>query len=132
MKLALNLMLAGTTQLLAEALVLLEKSGVQRADALEVIGASAVGSPLVKYKTAALVADDYASTFSAELLRKDLDLALAAGREAGVPLALTAATQQLVQGCISQGMGQIDFAALLPRLRRESGLPDVTADSSAG
>lgn len=121
-KLALNLMLAGTSQLLAEALTLLEAEGVTRADALEVIGGSAIGSPFVRYKSEALIADDYASTFTATLMRKDLGLALDAGRDAGVPLTLTAATQQLVQGCVSQGMGELDFMALLPRLRREAGL----------
>lgn len=123
-KLALNLMLAGTTQLLAEALVLLEKEGVERAAALAVINGSAVGSPFVRYKSEALIADDYASTFTAELMRKDLELALAAGRAASVPLALTAATTQLFSGAIAQGMGQLDLIALLPRLRREAGLDD--------
>jgi 3-hydroxyisobutyrate dehydrogenase-like beta-hydroxyacid dehydrogenase len=121
-KLALNLMLAGTTQLLAEALVLLEAEGVERAAALGVIGGSAVGSPFVRYKSEALIADDYASTFTAELMRKDLELALAAGRAASVPLPLTAATTQLYNGAIAQGMGQLDLTALLPRLRREAGL----------
>jgi 3-hydroxyisobutyrate dehydrogenase-like beta-hydroxyacid dehydrogenase len=121
-KLALNLMLAGTTQLLAEALVLLEAEGVERAAALGVISGSAVGSPFVRYKSEALIADDYASTFTAELMRKDLELALAAGRAASVPLPLTAATTQLYNGAIAQGMGQLDLTALLPRLRREAGL----------
>lgn len=123
-KLALNLMLAGTTQLLAEALVLLEAAGVERAAALGVINGSAVGSPFVGYKSEALIADDYASTFTAELMRKDLELALAAGRAASVPLPLTAATTQLYSGAIAQGMGQLDLTALLPRLRREAGLDD--------
>ena len=42
--------------------------------------------------------------------------------DAGVPLALTAATQQLVEGCIAQGMGDLDLSALLPRLEREAGV----------
>ncbi|MDR9371589.1 NAD-binding protein, partial [Conexibacter sp. JD483] len=121
-KLALNLMLAGTTQLLAEALVLLEAEGVERAAALGVINGSAVGSNFVRYKSEALIADDYASTFTAELMRKDLELALAAGRAAAVPLPVTAATTQLYAGAIAQGMGQLDLTALLPRLRREAGL----------
>ncbi len=123
-KLALNLMLAGTTQLLAEALVLLEAEGVERRAALGVINGSAVGSNFVRYKSEALIADDYASTFTAELMRKDLELALAAGRAASVPLPLTAATTQLFAGAIAQGMGQLDLTALLPRLRREAGLDD--------
>ena len=121
-KLALNLMLGGTTQLLAEALVLGRKYGIDRAKLLEVISGSAIGSPYVSYKTDALLADDYDSTFTASQLHKDLGLALEAGHDAGVPLALTAATQQLVEGCIAQGMGDLDLSALLPRLEREAGV----------
>ncbi len=122
-KLALNLMVGGSTQLLAEALVLGEQSGISTAKMLEVINGSAIGSPYVKYKTAALVAEDYSSTFTASLLHKDLTLALQAGHEASVPLPLTAATRQLVEDCIASGMGEMDLAALVPRLRREAGGP---------
>lgn len=121
-KLALNLMIGTTAQMMAEALVLAEKNDIDRATMLEVMGGSAIGSPFVKYKTDALVADDYASTFTASLLYKDLALALEAAHEAAVPLPLTAATQQLVEGCIAGGMGDDDLTALLPRLRREAGL----------
>jgi 3-hydroxyisobutyrate dehydrogenase len=121
-KLALNLMIAGTAELMAEALVLAEKYEIDRGKMLEVMGGSAMGSPFVKYKTDALVADDYASTFTASLMFKDLALALEAGHEADAPLPVTALTQQLMQGCIAMGMADDDFMALLPRLRREAGL----------
>jgi 3-hydroxyisobutyrate dehydrogenase-like beta-hydroxyacid dehydrogenase len=121
-KLAVNLMIGGTAQLIAEALVLAEKYGIERAKMLEVMGGSAAGSPFVKYKTDALVDDDYSSTFSSSLMYKDLALALEAGHRADVPLPLAAATQQMMQGCIAMGMGDDDFMALLPRLRREAGL----------
>ena len=58
LKLALNLMIAGNAQLIAEALVLGEANGLDRAKMLEVMGASAAGSPFVKYKSAALVRDE--------------------------------------------------------------------------
>lgn len=120
-KLALNLMLGGTTQLLAEALVLAEHNGIEARSLLEVIGGSAIASPYIRYKSEPLIAEDYSSTFTASLLHKDLTLALEAGHDSGVPLALTAATQQLVQSCIAQGMGDMDLSALVPRLRREAG-----------
>lgn len=122
LKLALNLMIAGTVELLAEALVLGEASGLDRATMLEVMGASAVGSPFVKYKTAALVADDYTATFPVSGIYKDLALALSAGHDAGVPLPVTALVQQLYQACLSTGLADADLAALVPRLRREAGL----------
>jgi 3-hydroxyisobutyrate dehydrogenase-like beta-hydroxyacid dehydrogenase len=121
-KLALNLMIGGTTQLLAEALVLAERYGIDRRQMLEVMGGSAMGSPFVKYKTDALVADDYTSTFSVELMAKDLNLALAAGDANGVPLELTALVVGLLRECTAAGMGGDDLTALLPNLRRKAGL----------
>jgi 3-hydroxyisobutyrate dehydrogenase-like beta-hydroxyacid dehydrogenase len=121
-KLCLNLIIAGTSELIAEALVMAERNAIERAKMLEIMGGSVVGSPFVKYKTDALIADDYASTFTTEALYKDLALALECANAVGVPLPIGALVQQLVQGCISQGMGDIDFMSLLPRLRREAGL----------
>lgn len=121
-KLALNLMLAGTAQLMSEALVLSERHGIERRDMLAVMGATAVGSPFVRYKADALAADDYTATFTAKLLHKDLSLALAAAEQAGVPVPLTALTDQLIQSCIALGMGDLDMMALLPRLRRDAGM----------
>jgi 3-hydroxyisobutyrate dehydrogenase-like beta-hydroxyacid dehydrogenase len=121
-KLAINLMIAGTSELIAEALVMAERNDIERAKMLEVMGGSVVGSPFVKYKTDALIADDYTSTFTTEGLYKDLALALECANAVGVPLPIGSLVQQLVQGCISQGMGDIDFMSLLPRLRREAGL----------
>jgi 3-hydroxyisobutyrate dehydrogenase-like beta-hydroxyacid dehydrogenase len=122
LKLALNLMIAGNAQLVAEALVLGEAHGLDRGKMLEVMGASAVGSPFVKYKTAALVQGDYTATFTGYAMWKDLSLALAAAHEAHAPLPVTATIQQLVEGCIGTGWGDLDLMALLPRLRREAGL----------
>lgn len=122
MKLALQIFIAGTGELLAEALVLGEANGLDRARMLEVLGASAVGSPFVKYKSAALVADDYTTTFSSRAMFKDLSLLVECANAAGVPLPVSALVQQLVLGCISTGMGDDDFMALVPRLRREAGL----------
>jgi 3-hydroxyisobutyrate dehydrogenase-like beta-hydroxyacid dehydrogenase len=123
MKLALNLMLAGTAELMAEALVLGEAHGLDRARMLEVMAGSAVGSPFVKYKTPGLVADDYRTTFPSSAMYKDLALALDCGHSAGVPLPVTAVVQQLVQASISSGYADDDFIALVPRLRREAGFP---------
>jgi 3-hydroxyisobutyrate dehydrogenase-like beta-hydroxyacid dehydrogenase len=117
-KLALNLMIGGTTQLLAEALVLTEQHGLERGKMLEVIAGSAIGSPYVKYKRETLLSGDYSSTFTAALLHKDLGLALDSGHDVSVPLPVTALVQQLVEDCIAKGMGDLDLAVLVPRLER--------------
>jgi 3-hydroxyisobutyrate dehydrogenase-like beta-hydroxyacid dehydrogenase len=127
LKLALNLMIAGTAELMAEALVLGEASGLDRARMLEVMAASAIGSPFVKYKTAPLVEDDYSPTFTSAAMHKDLGLALDAGEVAGVPLPVTAVVQQLVRACVSSGMADLDLMVLVPRLQRESGFEPAAA-----
>jgi 3-hydroxyisobutyrate dehydrogenase-like beta-hydroxyacid dehydrogenase len=120
-KLALNLVIAGTAQLLSESVTLAEAHGIERATLLEIIAASAVGSPFVKYKTAPLLAEDYTSTFSTRLMHKDLDLILDSAAAGGVPLPVTAVVHQLLQACISTGLGELDFMSLLIRLKREAG-----------
>lgn len=128
MKLALQVVIAGTAELMAEALVLAEAGGLERAAVLEVMGQSAVGSPFVKYKTPALVANDFTATFTAAAMHKDLSLVLDAGRALGVPLPVVALVHQHLQACMSSGMADIDLMALLPRLQREAGKGPAVED----
>ena len=72
------------------------------------LGASAVGSPFVKYKSAALVADDYSSTFTSRAMFKDLSLLLDCANAAGVPLPVSALVQQLVLACPGVGAAELD------------------------
>ena len=123
LKLALNLMIAGTAQLMSEAVLLGEASGLDRATTLEVMGASAAGSPFVKYKTAPLVARDFTTTFSLANMHKDLAMALEAAVRAGVTLPATAQIDSLVQECLTEGMGESDLMALFLHLQAKSGIP---------
>jgi 3-hydroxyisobutyrate dehydrogenase-like beta-hydroxyacid dehydrogenase len=124
MKLALNLMIAGTTELMAEALVMGEAHGLERSAMLKVMGESVMGSPFVKYKTQPLIDEDFSSTFTTSGLAKDLDLICATASEKGVPVPVAALVRELIQSCIDQGMGDLDFAALVPRLEKEAGRRD--------
>jgi 3-hydroxyisobutyrate dehydrogenase-like beta-hydroxyacid dehydrogenase len=119
-KLALNLVIAGLAQLMAEALVLGERSGVSRAALLETMGGSAAGAPFVKYKTEPLLRDDYSATFTTNLMDKDLDLVLATAEAAGARLPLACELKELVRGAIEAGYGDDDFMALFPHLREAS------------
>ena len=121
MKLVLNSIIAGTTQLLAEALTLGEANGLDRADMLEVIGGSAVASPFIGYKTTALVERDYTTTFSVALLAKDVDLALQTAD--GIPLPVLEEVRRLTDATVADGLGEHDLLALLVYLQRRAGLP---------
>lgn len=121
-KICHNLLLGVVTQSLAEITVLAEKGGVSRAAFLEFLNNSVMGSTFTRYKTPAFVKLDYTPTFTPVLLRKDFDLGLAAARELGVPMPVAALTQQLVQGTISAGRSEEDFAVLLDRQAASAGL----------
>jgi 3-hydroxyisobutyrate dehydrogenase-like beta-hydroxyacid dehydrogenase len=120
-KLAINLMVGGLAELMAEALVLGEASGVSRAALLGVMGSSSVGAPFVKYKTAPLLEDDYSATFTTTLMEKDTDLILDAAAEAGVELPVAGELKRLLRAAVEAGYGDDDFMALYPFLRDAAG-----------
>ena len=116
-KLALQVMIAGTAELMSEALVLAESAGVDRASLLEVMGGSAVGSPFVRYKTEPLLNDDYTATFTTEMMLKDVRLVLGLAARTQVPLPLTGVLLELLTEATKAGHGDIDFMALYLHLR---------------
>ncbi|TMD39253.1 MAG: NAD(P)-dependent oxidoreductase [Chloroflexi bacterium] len=112
-KICHNLILGIVAQALAETTVLAERGGIARSDYLDFINDSVMGSTFTRYKTPALVNLDFTPTFTGHLLRKDLDLGLDAARQSKVPLPLSALTHEIVDRLIREGLGDLDFAALL-------------------
>jgi 3-hydroxyisobutyrate dehydrogenase-like beta-hydroxyacid dehydrogenase len=121
-KICHNLMLGVVAQCMAEITVLAEKGGVTRADFLEFLNDSVMGSPFTRYKSPAYVNLDFKPTFTPELLLKDFDLGFEAAREHGVPMPVAATAQQIVQGLLSTRGNAVDFAALLELEAQASGL----------
>ncbi len=112
-KICHNVLLGVVTQSLAEITVLAEKGGVPRHAFLDFINNSVMGSMFTRYKTPAFVNLDLTPTFTPVLLRKDMDLGLAAARALEVPMPVAAATREIVQAVIGNGNTDCDFAALL-------------------
>ena len=87
MKLAVNNIIFGLNQVLAESLVLAERAGVERATAYEVFASSAIAAPFVLYKRAAFVEPETTPpAFALELAAKDLGLILELGAQVGAAL----------------------------------------------
>jgi 3-hydroxyisobutyrate dehydrogenase-like beta-hydroxyacid dehydrogenase len=120
-KIAHNVFLGVVIQSLVEITVLAERGGVNRAAFLEFLNDSVLGSTFTRYKSPALVNLDFKPTFTNVLLRKDLQLGLSAGKELGVPMPLTAATDMLLAEAIGAGYTAEDFATLLLEQARRSG-----------
>ncbi|GAA1477107.1 NAD(P)-dependent oxidoreductase [Nocardioides aestuarii] len=121
-KICHNVMLGVVTQNLAEITVLAEKGGISRAAFLEFLNKSVMGSVFTTYKSPAFVHLDYTPTFTPVLLRKDFDLGFAAAHDLDVPMPVAAAAAAAVQGTVSSGRVEEDFAILLDQQAMLSGL----------
>ncbi|MDP3702038.1 MAG: NAD(P)-dependent oxidoreductase [Hylemonella sp.] len=122
MKLVVNLMIAQTSAMLAEALALGRKGGLDWQAMWQVLTVSAVASPIVKAKSEQLSRRDFTPTFTVEQMIKDLDLILDAGVASNVPLMQTAMTHKLMHAAVVQGNGLDDYAAIIKVLERGAGL----------
>jgi len=112
-KIAHNVMLGVVTQNLAEITILAQKAGVPRQAFLDFMNNSVMGSVFTRYKTNAFINLDWTTTFTPALLRKDLDLGLAAGRELNVPMPVTATTREALQAHFGAASLKNDPAAYL-------------------
>jgi 3-hydroxyisobutyrate dehydrogenase-like beta-hydroxyacid dehydrogenase len=121
-KICHNVFLGVVTQSLAEITVLAQKAGVPRHALLDFINQSVMGSTFTRYKTPAFVNLDLKVTFTPQLLRKDMDLGLDAGRNFEVPMPLASMTRDLIQQMIGRGWTGEDFAALLLQQAQSSGI----------
>lgn len=129
-KIAHNVFLGVVIQNLIEITLLAEKAGVKRADFLEFLNDSVMGSPYSRYKSPALVNLDFAPTFTPVLLLKDLDLGLAAARDMGVVMPVTAITREIVATEVNAGNTEQDFASMIVRAAVASGI-DLQAENVA-
>jgi 3-hydroxyisobutyrate dehydrogenase len=129
-KIAHNVMLGVVIENLIEITLLVNKMGVPRHAFLAFLNNSVMGSMFTAYKTPALVNLDWTTTFTPELLRKDLDLGLGLGKEMDVPMPVTAAAREVLQMHFgvaalqkdSQAYLEKDFAALLETMALLSGM----------
>jgi 3-hydroxyisobutyrate dehydrogenase/2-hydroxy-3-oxopropionate reductase len=118
MKLAVNTVIFGLNQALAEGLVLAERAGIARDRAYDVLAASAIGAPYVGYKRAAFLDPEGTPVaFSVDLAAKDLrlidDLATSVGQD--IPQAAT--NLAVLEAIISAGGGDKDFSTVASHLR---------------
>jgi 3-hydroxyisobutyrate dehydrogenase len=130
-KIAHNVMLGVVIENLIEITLLANKMGVPRHAFLAFINNSVMGSMFTRYKSPALVNLDWTTTFTPELLRKDIDLGLALARDWDVPMPVTAATREVLQGHFGaaklkpdpDAYLQKDFAALMETMALAAGMP---------
>ncbi|EOD70401.1 2-hydroxy-3-oxopropionate reductase [Amycolatopsis vancoresmycina] len=120
-KAANQLVVGGIYGLVAEAIVLLEASGVDAATGLDVLAGGLAGSRILELKRQSMVDRRFAPGFRIDLHHKDMGIALAAARQADVALPLTGLVAQLVAAGRAMGYGSLDHSALLKVVEQLSG-----------
>jgi 2-hydroxy-3-oxopropionate reductase len=122
-KAANQLIVAGTIELVAEAIVFLEAYGVDTEAAVKVLAGGLAGNAILARKAPAMLARDFTPGFRIALHDKDMGIVTAAAREAGVVIPLGAVVAQLIASLKAQGDGGLDHSALLKLVEQLSGRP---------
>jgi len=120
-KAANQLIVAGTIELVAEAIVFLEAYGVDTEAAVKVLAGGLAGNAILDRKAPAMLRRDFTPGFRIELHHKDMGIVTSAAREAGVVIPLGAVVAQLVASLKAQGDGGLDHSALLKLVEQLSG-----------
>jgi 3-hydroxyisobutyrate dehydrogenase-like beta-hydroxyacid dehydrogenase len=122
MKIATNLGLAVQMLAFCEAVLLAEKSGIPRELAVEALMKSVIASPMVKYRGPFVIGKmPKDAWFPVPMIQKDMQLALDHGHAVGVPMPVTALTQQWLTMARGSGLGDYDFAILFDVLASLAG-----------
>jgi 3-hydroxyisobutyrate dehydrogenase-like beta-hydroxyacid dehydrogenase len=114
LKLAVNSVLYGLNQAVAEAVALAEKSGVAPDIALDIMAKGAAGAPMLTYRREQYLHPDEAPiSFTVDLAHKDLTLALEHARRTGAPTDQLELTMELMEKLIERGFGAQDMAYVM-------------------
>lgn len=121
MKLAVNSLIHGLNQTLAEAMTLAEAAGIAPDAAFDVIEDSAAAAPMLKYRRP-LYLDEAAHdvTFTVALARKDMEVTAALARSLGTEMPQGQVTLDVLRRAEAQGFAARDMAAILNFMRKET------------
>ncbi|GCD93414.1 2-hydroxy-3-oxopropionate reductase [Embleya hyalina] len=122
-KAANQLIVAGNIQLVAEALLFLERAGVDTGAGLKVLAGGLAGSAVLDRKGRVMRDRDFAPGFRIDLHHKDMGIVTESAREFDLVLPLAGLTAQLVASLRAQGGGGLDHSGLLLGLERLNGGP---------
>lgn len=97
----------------SEALILGAKAGVDPEKIVQVLSGGLAASRVMELKAPTMIQRQFAPGFRVNLQRKDLGIALATGKEHGVPLPMTALVSQLFEMLAAAGRGDLDHSSLV-------------------
>ena len=118
MKLINNFVCGVQAASFAEAMALVNASGLDREKCVSVLANSALASPLIKRMLASMAADDFTPNFPLKLMTKDIAYAIKEGTKSGLPLRTAAPALEVFKHAIDQGLGEQDFSAVVKSVQK--------------
>jgi 3-hydroxyisobutyrate dehydrogenase len=123
LKLAVNSVLYGLNQAVAEAVSLAEAAGVKPETTVDILTMGAAGAPLIGYRREQYLDPDSAPVmFSLDLACKDLYLARNRARESGLSTPQLERTVEIIDALIDRGYGSRDMGYAV-QAQRDSNRP---------
>ena len=117
LKLINNFLSGSQVAALAEALSLIERSGLDTQKSLGVLTEGAPGSPLVKLLSGRMVGRQYEPNFLLRLMAKDLRYAVAEAEFQSLDLDMGRAALRVFEHAIAAGQGDEDMSAVVEQFR---------------
>ena len=122
MKLVVNTLLGLGLQAVAEAIILGEKSGIEKGKLLDVLGQTTVIAPAHKSKLDNVRKEEYPANFALPLMFKDFGLIMKQAEALAVPMPATAAAHQIYAAAMAKGL-EDDYSVVLKFMEELAGLP---------
>jgi 3-hydroxyisobutyrate dehydrogenase-like beta-hydroxyacid dehydrogenase len=122
LKIAINLSLHVQMVAFCEGLLLAEKDGIDKEVAVEALLQSVIASPMLKYRGPFVLEMPDEAWFNVNMMQKDMNLALDAGRKLDVPMPTTAISNELLTAARAMGLVEQDFAVVYEVMAHMAGL----------
>lgn len=122
-KLSANFLLANVIESLGEAVALVSKAGVDRADYIDIITSTLFSAPAYQTYGGLIAREEFEPAgFAARLGLKDIRFVLAAAEELEVPLPIASLLRDRFLTLLAAGGGELDWSAISTLAQRDAGL----------
>jgi len=122
-KLSANFLLANVIESLGEAVALVSKAGVDRADYIDIITSTLFSAPAYQTYGGLIAREEFEPAgFAARLGLKDIRFVLAAAEELEVPLPIASLLRDRFLALLAAGGGELDWSAISTLAQRDAGL----------